>query len=213
MLTQVLETLCNWLNEEVCSQIKLFAPNDDSSRTPPKLVHPTAYPLFIPDKTYLPQGQTPLPAVVVQVLTGSDDLFKHIRTYQLRLVLISSAHGYYDALDFIKHDKEEKAPTGDLPYDFYQAAQDAQKGTYKRNLDGWKDNANFLEVILTAFEQTEFIGEDKTIRLKKEDKIGFGHFQDEYQILSFYPYWISYINFSIEVGLIRRPPQSYTNLL
>lgn len=214
MLTTVLETLCDWLNEEVCSQIQLFAPKDNfhDGKHPPKLVHPVAYPLFIPDSTILPQGQEPLPAIVIQVLNGSDDVLKHLRTYQLRLILISWLPGHYDALDFIKHTKEQTS-TGDLPYSYYQAAENAQKGKYTRTLSGWKDNSNFMETVLSAFEQTEFIGKDKTIRLKKEEKITFGHFQTEYQLLDFYPYWVTYITFSIEAGLIRRPPTSYQNLL
>lgn len=209
MLTTVLETLCDWLNKEVCSQIMLMSPNDDNARTPPKLVHPTAYPLFIPDKTLLPKGQNSLPAVVIQVLNGSDDLLKRIRTYQLRLVLISWSPGQYDALSFIKQEKE-KASIGEIPYSFYQAAP---QGGYIRNLKGWKDNAHFMETVLSAFEEAEFIGEDKTIRLKKEEKIQFGHFQNELQLLDFYPYWASYLIFSIEAGLIRRPSTSYQDLL
>ena len=50
-------------------------------------------------------------------------------------------------------------------------------------------------------------------RLVKESGIKFGLFTEDGNIWDFYPYWHSWISFTLEAGVVARTPKAYENLL
>ena len=77
-------------------------------------------------------------------------------------------------------------------------------------MEGWRDSFNFVDLVLRELEGTEYI---EGHRLAKESGIKFGLFTEDGNIWDYYPYWHSWISFTLEVGVVARTPAQYENLL
>ena len=81
---------------------------------------------------------------------------------------------------------------------------------FKRNLEGWRDVWSFTDKVLQAIENTEYIA---GLRLVKENNIEYGPFTEDGALVSYYPYWFCWVQFTLEHGLARKIPADYENLL
>ncbi len=81
---------------------------------------------------------------------------------------------------------------------------------FKRNLEGWRDVWSFTDKVLQAIENTEYIA---GLRLVKENNIEYGPFTEEGALVSYYPYWFCWVQFTLEHGLARKIPADYEKLL
>lgn len=92
MITTTIQSLADWLKQNVCSKVQLKVPDDyaNDEGYSVKLVHPAAFPLYVPAKDRLPpKVPAPVPAVCVQMAETTDKLFEQTRTYSIRLVLLA----------------------------------------------------------------------------------------------------------------------------
>lgn len=205
-LTESIDKVVNWLVENVCSEITLKLPDDTTNDAGygVKLVNPAAFPLYMPGKDRLPPSvPAPIPSVCAQLMEGSDDLLKKRRQLQIRLCLSCWNPGEHSD-EIYQPRKNAKALGG---YSFYRDTQSEQ--TYTRNMDGWRDSFNFVDLVLRKLENAEYI---QGLRLMKESGIKFGLFTEEGNIWDYYPYWHSWISFTLETGVVRNP-EKYENLL
>lgn len=208
LLVESIDKVVAWLNENVCSQIRLKLPDDykNDKEYAVEYVQPAAFPLYTPGKDRLPPNvRAPIPSVCVQLTEGSDDLLKRQRRLQIRLCLACWNPGEHGG-EVLRPRKNEKALGG---YSYYcltgQAAQ-----TYTRNMEGWRDSFNFADLVLREIESTEYIAGH---RLVKEQGIKFGLFTEDGNIWDYYPYWHNWITFTLEAGVTAATPESYENLL
>lgn len=202
-LVEVVDSLCQWFDEKVCSQITLLDPDDNiqSADYEGLRVHPKAYPLFTPWQNASPEVEIPgTPGIIVSVLEGHDDLKKGLRTLSIQLQLVSWNPGQYGRDTFY--------PVEDETGKRYVRKED--EWTYERSQAGWKDSYLFLETVLKELEKTEVI-EGMRIKLK-EDGLAYGHYRDETGPADLWPYWINYIRFDLEVGL-NAPSKNYQQYL
>lgn len=81
---------------------------------------------------------------------------------------------------------------------------------FKRNLEGWRDVWSFTDKVLQAIENTEYIA---GLRLVKENNIEYGPFTEDGALVSYYPYWFCWVQFTLEHGLARKIPADYEKLL
>lgn len=207
-LVQSIDGVVKWLRESVCSQINLKVPDDYKNDTSyeVELVNPAAFPLYVPGKDRLPPSvPAPIPSVCVQLMEGSDDLLKRSRQLQIRLCLACWNPGEHGA-EVLHARKDEKALGG---YSYYRATGEAAK-TYTRNMEGWRDSFNFADLVLRELEGTEYIAGH---RLVKETGIKYGLFTEDGNIWDYYPYWHSWITFTLEAGVVARTPEKYKDLL
>jgi hypothetical protein len=77
-----------------------------------------------------------------------------------------------------------------------------------RNSEGWRDVWNFTDKCLRVIENAEYLS---GLRVKIENGIEFGPIDEQDASASLYPYWFSYIAFTIECGNV--PIKSYDNLM
>ena len=82
--------------------------------------------------------------------------------------------------------------------------------TYVRNMDGWRDSFNFADNVLRALESAEYISGH---RIVKEDGIKYGLFTEDGNIWDYYPYWHSWITFTLEAGVVTKTPEIYKDFL
>lgn len=207
-LTETIEGIAEWLNENVCSQITLKAPDDsvNDAEYSVEYVHPVAFPLYVPGKEYLPPGiSAPVPSICVQLLKGKDDTIKRQRRVEIQLSVSCWNPGEHGNELYTK-----KGPSDDLTrFRFLRKKQDQQ--SYVRNLEGWRDIVNFIDLTVGTLEGAEIINGQ---RLIKEDGIEFGMFADEDgAVWEFYPYWMMYVKFALESGTTPKYPATYEQFL
>ena len=207
-LVQSIDKVVDWLRESVCSQITLKLPDDYKNGTEYEVefVNPAAFPLYVPGKDRLPPSvPAPIPSVCVQLMEGSDDLLQKKRQLQIRLCLACWNPGEHGSE--VWQTRQNADALGG--YSFYHVTGAAAK-TYARNMKGWRDSFNFKDLVLRELEGTEYIA---GLRLVKESGIKFGLFTEEGNIWDYYPYWHSWITFTLEAGVVARTPEKYKNLL
>lgn len=207
-LVESIDKVVEWLRDSVCNQITLKLPDDykNDKSYDVEFVNPAAFPLYVPGKDRLPPSvPAPIPSVCVQFMEGSDDLLKKKRQLQIRLCLACWNPGEHGG-EVWQARKNADALGG---YSFYHTTGDAAK-TYARNMEGWRDSFNFADLVLSKVEGTEYIA---GLRLVKESGVKFGLFTEEGNIWDYYPYWHNWITFTLEAGVVAKPPEAYKNLL
>lgn len=207
-LVKSIDQVVEWLRENVCSQITLKLPDDDKNDASygVEFVNPAAFPLYVPGKDRLPPSvPAPIPSVCVQLMEGEDDLLTRKRQLKVRLCLACWNPGEHGGEVF--HPVENQDTTAG--YSYYRATGKAAE-TYTRNMDGWRDSFNFADLVLRELEGVEYIAGH---RLVKESGIKFGLFTEEGNIWDYYPYWHSWITFTLEAGVVARTPDSYKDFL
>lgn len=208
MLVRTIQSVANWLTENVCEKIQLKLPDDSKNNNEysVRTVHPAAFPLYVPGKDRLPpEVPAPVPSVCVQIIEGNDDLFNRNRLLNIRLVMACWNPGIHGNEQYLP--KENKDALGGCSY-FIRNEENNQ--IYRKTMDGWKDSMNFQDTVLTELEKSEYIAEN---RIVKEAGIKFGLFSEEGDICDYYPYWHSWITFQLSVGLSAKNPKSYEDLL
>ena len=203
-----IDRIVDWINANVCSQITLKLPDDyrNSADYDVEFVHPAAFPLYVPGKDRLPPSvPAPIPSVCVQLMEGSDDLTKRQRQLQIRLCIACWNPGLHGGEILYPRN----APSTDGGYAYYNLEGEAAK-TYARNMNGWRDSFNFTDLVLRELENAEYIAGH---RLVKEIGIKYGLFTEDGNIWDYYPYWHSWITFTLESGVATRTPEIYENLL
>lgn len=208
MLVRTIQSVANWLTENVCEKIQLKLPDDSKNNNEysVRTVHPAAFPLYVPGKDRLPpEVPAPVPSVCVQLIEGNDDLFNRNRLLNIRLVMACWNPGIHGNERFLP--KENKNALGGCSY-FIRNEENNQ--AYRKTMDGWKDSMNFQDTVLTELEKSEYIAGN---RIVKEAGIKFGLFSEEGDICDYYPYWHSWITFQLSVGLNAKSPKSYEDLL
>lgn len=208
MLVRTIQSVANWLTENVCEKIQLKLPDDSKNNNEysVRTVHPAAFPLYVPGKDRLPpEVPAPVPSVCVQLIEGNDDLFNRNRLLNIRLVMACWNPGIHGNERFLP--KENKNALGGCSY-FIRNEENNQ--IYRKTMDGWKDSVNFQDTVLTELEKSEYIAGN---RIVKEAGIKFGLFSEEGDICDYYPYWHSWITFQLSVGLNAKSPKTHEDLL
>lgn len=195
-IVRTIDQICEWLNTNVCPNIELKKPPGDREATNKKyeyeLIHPYAFPLYVPTKDKLPPNvQTIIPSICVQLEYGSDT--RNNREMNISLGFSAWNPGIHPD-DWILPEGTETI--------FREALSNAA--------EGWRDTYNFVDYTITQLEQTTYLGDDVEIMLN--EPIEFGPYKDQDSIVSYYPHWFAYVNFKVRSSLLRNN-QSILNLL
>ena len=207
-LVQSIDKIVEWMNTNVCDHITFKLPDDfkNDAEYGVEYVKPAAFPLYVPGKDRLPPNiPAPIPSVCVQLTEGSDDLLQKNRQLQIRLCLACWNPGEHS--DELWRRNKDGDALGRCSY--YRVTGEAAQ-TYARNMKGWRDSFNFVDLILRELEVAEYIAGH---RLVKESGIKYGLFTEEGNIWDYYPYWHSWITFTLEAGVVAKPPDKYREFL
>lgn len=195
-IVTTIDGICQWLNENVCPNIELKKPPKDGSATNAKyeyeLVHPYAFPMYLPTKDKLPpKVETKFPSIYVQLEYGND-------TTDNREISITLGFGAWNPGI---HPDDWIIPEG-------TEAEDAD--VLSNEVEGWRDLWNFVDYTVTAIEQSTYLGEN--IEVVRNETIEFGPYKEQDSIVSYYPFWFAYMTFKVRSNLLRNN-QSFINLL
>lgn len=203
-IVDTVETIRQWLEENVCPLVKLKLPDDDHTDEsyPYKLITPGVFSLFVPTSDRLPPKiAAPIPSICVSLVQGADELIKSSREVKVRLNFAAWDPGYHSSDLLFQSGKSG----GELVKQYNEEASKA----FQKNDLGWRDVWNFTDTALREIENAERLG---GVRLIKEKGITFGVFSEEKATPNFYPFWFSWIEFSVESS-IARTSKSYEALL
>lgn len=188
------ETIREWISEKVCPLVELKLPDDNATDAayPYKLVHPTAFSLFVPSRDRLPKKiAAPIPSICVQIVQGTDELIEHTRNMKIRLGFSAWDPGY--------HQMDILSPKKGMDIQQYNKQACA---SFQKNGEGWRDAWNFVDTALRLIENSEYMNE---LRIAKEQGITFGPVSEQDAVPDFYPYWFAWVEFFVEETLTRLP--------
>lgn len=187
-LTQNIENLTKWVQDNICSQVELLKPNDNQmgSEYEVQYVHPKAFSFYIPAKDCLPPDvDTKIPAVCIQLIGGSDDLTISEETLKIRLAFAAWRPGTYEEVEST---------------DSY--GNKVKKQVLKMNADGWKDVWDFLQKAKRIIQKQMYI---EGMKVERKDPMKFGFFTDNETMVNAYPEWYAWLSFTVKYGLPATP--------
>ena len=204
-ITTDIDKIVEWLKKEVCQDILLKVPDDKKNDGDynVKTTAPAAFAMYIPTQDRKPPDvAAPIPSVCVQLLKGKHSPTRHTGQMTIQLALAAWNPG--------EHAGEVRIPikTPDVLGGYSYKIE--QSGDFKRSHEGRRDIWSFADKMLAALENTEYIA---GMRIVKENNIEYGPFADDGAIVSYYPYWFCWIQFTIEHGLARKIPAEYEKFL
>lgn len=204
---EIIDRIRNWCEKEICQKTELKLPPQDKAPITHEVefVHPQAFALYVPAKDRIPPNvKAPIPSLCVQLMEGEDKLIDGRRRISVRLCLAAWNPGYQSEEVFMPHDDTAQ----DVSRHWTQGDPDNQ--VYARNFDGWRDIWNFTDKALRAIEGTSTID---GLAIVQEEGVKYGPFQEDGTIWDYYPYWHSWITFTLECGLVRGIPKEQQEFL
>lgn len=185
-----MDVITAWVQKHICDGLKFKVPDDKVMDAGYKYqtATPVTYSMFIPAKDRMKRPELPqFPCACVQIVMGEDQPKNSSRKLDVRLVLATWSPG--------DHGKDYFVPQEDGSY------KQSDKATFSKNEEGWREAWSFMETALAALESTDTID---GIRIVHEDGFKYGPFLDEQKsVANLWPYWFSYIDFRLELGLNR----------
>lgn len=195
-LTNIIDRVTAWADENICQKVKLKAPPDDLDAPDGqgyeyKLVTPAAFSLFIPSKEKLPpKVHVPFPSLCVRVVGGEDG--RQFGNVNIELWFATWNPG--------THGKDILKPVDGVPMT-YEAWEGSEAEAYfKRNTEGWRDLWNWIDTALRELESTDSID---GMKINREVPFRYSPAKDEDGISDFYPFWFGYISFTITRPIVR----------
>ena len=191
--------------EEVCPGILLKVPDDkvNDGGYNVQTAHPAAFAMYIPTQDRKPPDvAAPIPSLCVQLLKGKHAPAQHIGQMTIQLALATWNPGQHGSEMAVP--EQDPQALGGVKY------RREPSENFKRNLEGWRDVWSFTDKVLQAIENTEYIA---GLRLVKENNIEYGPFTEDGALVSYYPYWFCWVQFTLEHGLARKIPADYEKLL
>lgn len=150
-----------------------------------ELIHPYAFPLYLPTKDNLPpKAACTFPSICVQLEYGTDDGTN--REMNINLGFGAWSPGIYP---------DDWVIPGEAPED---------TEVFSKSMEGWRELWNFIDVTAAAIEEAIYIGRDETERVEiVRDGMEFGPYSEEDSIPSFYPHWFGYFKFKVRSTILR----------
>ena len=204
-ITSNIDKIVNWFQTAVCPHIQLKVPDDyvNDGSYGVEITTPTAFAMYVPTKDKKPPDvKAPIPSICVQVLKGKDSPAMHMGKMTIQLAIAAWNPGV--------HGSEKVKPVSkadELSGYFYTKEKNEE---FERSYEGWRDVWNFTDMVVAALENTEYIAD---MRLIKENDIEYGPFTEDGAIMNYYPYWFSWVQFTLEYGLARKIPDAYKDFL
>lgn len=206
-VVNTIDKITGWMAREVCAEIKLkAAPTDDRAPTDEgydyQLVHPAAFPLFVPTKEKLPSGiVSNVPCVCVRPMDGSEEFGIGGGTLTVQLV--------FSAWDTGTHGEDIFIPIEGQSGTFKRFSGKEADAYFRRSGDGWRDAWNFLDIALRK------IGSAITldgVEVDRSTPIKYGMLSEQEAIPDFYPFYFAWATFAVKYQSMRNT-QEIENLL
>lgn len=195
----VIETVKEFLKQEVCPEIKLLVPDRrDGKDYVEEYANPEVFAFFEPERGRLPEGvEYTTPSIIVLFTQGEDDLVESKQRLNIVLAFNTWRPGDYSTVNEVELgsiDEEAEGITikykGKIEKEFF------------RNEDGWKDVYNLMELTKGKLISAGKIGNFPLA----PTPIKYGPYTKDSALIDFYPYyhlWMSFTLTSIPTPMTR----------
>ena len=193
-IVTALDGIVKWLDENVCKNLWFKKPPDD--REPDdagyeyELVHPKAFPLFVPPMDLLPPNvSVNSPSICVTLIQGTDDVTMKDRTLDVSLSFCIWNPGDYTS-DWLNPDGTEHTGKG---------------------AGGWRDLWNFIDYTANKIASATYIGGMEVCRNVRWE---YGPYRQAsmdtryaQEQISDYPLWFGFYRFRLRCTLLPNNPE------
>ena len=196
-VVHIIDTLTKWARENVCNEIQLKVPPDNTEAMDSgydyKLANPTAFPMYIPTGDKLPKDMFDHPCLCVRFISAQDDTANKRGSMDVQIVFCVWDPG--------QHSEDVFQPNGDGSYR-RQGATDAK---FERNGSGWRDVWNFVDLAVNKLESVTNIG---NCTIDKSTPMEYGPAKVDEAIADYYPFWYAELSFRVTYPLMRNNENS-----
>lgn len=195
-VVQILDDVTSWAQTNICDIVQLKVPPEDDAEAVDQdytydLANPTAFTLFVPSKDKLPAlVKSSVPYLCVKFVEGSD-------------MLDGKGNGGSITLQFILctwdpglHSKDYFTYVGGVDYE-----QNGDDKTFVRSSGGWRDAWNFLDTARRVIESSTSVA---GYELDVSSGVQFGPWEEMDGSNDFYPFWLSWLQFTLLYPLNRK---------
>lgn len=197
-VVHLIDTLTEWAQLNVCNNIKLKVPPENTEANDAQYEYqtenPVAFPMYVPTSEKLPPTiHSPFPSLCVRFIEGEDTMADRSGFVNVQFCFSAWNPG--------RHGPDLLHPLGNNTF----ARAINGKGEFQRNADGWRDVWNFVDIALRAVESVTSIGDytvDRTTPVK------FGPLVEQEAIADYYPFWFAWISFRVNYPLLRNNPNT-----
>lgn len=197
-VTKILDDVREWVEENICSQVLLKVPPDDTEPVDRDYDHTTANPvafaMYVPTKDMLPPSiPSVYPSVCVRCAEGTDDMARKAGSVNIQLCFSTWNPGTHGT-DVLRPqpDGSFRRWTGPEARDYFQ-----------RYGDGWRDAWNLVDIARRAVESTTTINGHE---IDISTPVKFGPLTEQEAIPNFYPFWYAWVSFTLKYPLLRSNP-------
>jgi len=192
-ITTAVDGIVEWLNKEVCPNLWFKCPPDDQEPDDDdyeyKLVHPVAFPLFIPPVDLLPEGKDiNAPSICVTLMQGSDNCVQKDRRLDISLSFCVWNPGEY-VEDWLNPDGKERNG---------------------KSAEGWRDLWNFIDYTAQKIQSATYIG---GLEVMRQNDWQYGPYRQAsmdtryaQEQISDYPLWFGFYRFQLRCALLPNNP-------
>ena len=197
-VTHLLDEVTDGVGRNIGSQImRKVPPSDDEAATDAgyeyKRIHPAAFTLFVPAKDKMPPSVlSPIPSVCVRLIDGSDNLATDTGTVQIQLNFSAWSTGV--------HGKDVVLPNPDNALEPLAWTGEEADAFFRKSGGGWRDAWNFLDLALRKVESVTNIA---GYVIDRSVPVTFGPLAEQESIPDFYPFWFSWMQFTLKYPIIR----------
>ena len=193
-----LDILADWARENIAPKISLKVPPDSEQEATDagyeyRRVNPAVFAMYVPTKEKLPPAIiSPFPSICVRFMEGADDLSSGKGSIGIQLCFSAwdtGTHGEDIVLPNPENGLEPKHWTG--------PEADAY---FRRHGVGWRDAWNLVDIALREIERVTNIG---GLVIDRKTPVRFGPLTEQEAIPDFYPFWFSWVSFSITYPIVR----------
>lgn len=194
----ILDAVTDWVQENICSEIKLKVPPKDSGEAAGtgyeyKRRNPAAFALFRPSGEELPPPEvSPVPSVCIRLIEGAEDLAASKGGVRIQLCFCVWDTGI--------HGGDLLLPSKDNVLEAAQWTGPEADAYFQQGRDGWREVWNFVDIALRKIDSTAEIG---GYAIDQREPVKFGPFARQDTIPDFYPFWYAWVSFRLTYPIRR----------
>lgn len=197
-IVNVIDRVRAWSEKSICDKVLLKAAPAEGEAADGgykyKLVHPAAFPMYVPTKDRLPPPVlSPIPSLCVRVLDGADSLVDSSGAVNIQLGLSAWNPGTH------AKDLYDCSVVGDGLIAFKQHTTPDGDSYFVQDAAGWRDAWNFLDVARREIEAAKTID---GLQIDQRVGVKFGPYQEQDSIPDFYPLWFAWLTFGVRYPIV-----------
>ena len=195
-VVHVLDSVTDWVRENVCPKIQLKQPPKDMDAATDEgyehtLVTPAAFCMYLPTTDNLPPNiRSPFPSVCVRFMTGQDELTKNSGFVDVELCFSTWNPG--------EHGEDILRPDGSGGFKQWSGAE--ADAYFRRCSDGWRDAWNFVDIARREIESVTAVG---GYAIDRATPVKYGPLTEQESVADFYPYWFAWVSFRVQYPVVR----------